>query len=426
MSQLGKKILLKREVLKTPNPPDGNSKTEKDGKINGELYGGKMEFAKPGLGVSAKSGSNSVVLERWIRQIFRWILEVNPEGPRQPFDANFGENLRGIELVFNPSTNKNDKVNVLDKNYDVDMVGEFENDSNRLMLGDRMGMKKGLDKNQNIGLKIIFTAVKVKEDVTQVSKKSYAGAVKGVNKDDKIVLQYVPPMITNSGEKIVQLKREHLAASMAANSLTLYGYLIGTKLSFGVVNYNLLRIFENEEGMGNVLQAGVWPINNIPLCVKKWEANLKLCKQDPIEGCKVKQCSNVDKENDKDNGVTIGINVDVMDDEGFQTVGRRNRVMKTNIQNDVNKNCDADKRVESTGQLLKPRISAFESWKEQNVANRFAILRNGGILDDVELEDIVANYDEKTGLYVGVKDEVWEYVNKRELPTIATHENWTE
>ncbi|KAK9053517.1 hypothetical protein SSX86_027509 [Deinandra increscens subsp. villosa] len=158
----------------------------------------------------------------------------------------------------------------------------------------------GTSANVNKEPPVVFTAVKNVDAINSV-KQSYAGAVKGDSQEGTIVLSYVPPLILPSGDVIVKLNKEQLASTIEACSLTLYGYLVGGKISFGMLNFQLMKMwkkygiidissnnsgffffrFENEDGMNKVLDFGIWLVKNVPLCLKRWEPNLKLCKIEP-------------------------------------------------------------------------------------------------------------------------------------------------
>ncbi|MFS7917032.1 putative RNA-directed DNA polymerase [Helianthus anomalus] len=118
---------------------------------------------------------------------------------------------------------------------------------------------------------------------------------------NRVRIEYFPPMITPEGKCRVIVSQEDLVKSAKAYSLHLYGYFLGTSMDFNRVNFCLKRDWKNydlaevtkspagffyfkfrsEKGLNDVLEGGPWFVNNIPLCVKKWEPGLCLEKTEP-------------------------------------------------------------------------------------------------------------------------------------------------
>ncbi|PWA36994.1 zinc knuckle CX2CX4HX4C [Artemisia annua] len=81
---------------------------------------------------------------------------------------------------------------------------------------------------------------------------------------------------------------------------TLYGYFLGKRLAFPVVEYYVKNAwakfginkvmmntkgvfffkFDNQKGLEDVLEAGPWMIRNIPIILKKWTVNTNILKED--------------------------------------------------------------------------------------------------------------------------------------------------
>ncbi|KAJ0576426.1 hypothetical protein HanIR_Chr05g0224291 [Helianthus annuus] len=81
---------------------------------------------------------------------------------------------------------------------------------------------------------------------------------------------------------------------------TLYGYFLGKRLAFPVVDYfaknnwvkyGLSRLmmnangffffkFKTKEGMDKLVEDGPWMIRNVPIILKEWSASVKLKKED--------------------------------------------------------------------------------------------------------------------------------------------------
>ncbi|MFS8013768.1 putative transcription factor interactor and regulator CCHC(Zn) family [Helianthus anomalus] len=123
---------------------------------------------------------------------------------------------------------------------------------------------------------------------------SYAEQIKCNQAENKVHLEYIPPVITPKGKCRVILTEEDMAFSAKVFPLYLYGYFLGTSMDFNKVNLSLRRLwkafdisdiskgsngfyyfkFSSEEGLNGVLENGPWLINNIPILLNRWEPGI--------------------------------------------------------------------------------------------------------------------------------------------------------
>lgn len=136
-------------------------------------------------------------------------------------------------------------------------------------------------------------------------KKSYASAVNGNKKREPVILdepiEFCPPTILESGEKVALIQPMFLEQAEKDYKTQMYGYFVGVDLHIRDVRANLYRMwkrfgvtdiatnragvyffkFRNEEGLMEVLKAGPWVVNGVPLCIQKWRVGMHLTKQEP-------------------------------------------------------------------------------------------------------------------------------------------------
>ncbi|KAK1434264.1 hypothetical protein QVD17_11184 [Tagetes erecta] len=148
-------------------------------------------------------------------------------------------------------------------------------------------------------------AVPVPEKIKfNVGKKedSYVGALKGRPKTTLTdPIEFCPPVTLENGEKVAVIQSEFLDKAEAVYKTMLYGYFVGSDVNLQFVRFNLYKMwrkfgiidistngngvyyfkFRNEEGMKAVIEAGPWVVNNIPLCLKKWEMGMNVVREEP-------------------------------------------------------------------------------------------------------------------------------------------------
>ncbi|XP_035830787.1 uncharacterized protein LOC118480179 [Helianthus annuus] len=144
-------------------------------------------------------------------------------------------------------------------------------------------------------VKSFLNSVKLKDNVVFTASRS---AVKGSEKE-KDTLSYAATV--DNGDKVAVIKPEKLAEAKKVYSAYLYGYFVGKDLPIGMVRYHLYKMwkkfgimdistnnngifffkFRNKVGMINAVEKGPWLVNDIPLCIKKWEAGICLEKIEP-------------------------------------------------------------------------------------------------------------------------------------------------
>ncbi|KAJ0555221.1 putative transcription factor interactor and regulator CCHC(Zn) family [Helianthus annuus] len=133
---------------------------------------------------------------------------------------------------------------------------------------------------------------------------SFADQIKINQADQKVKLEYIPPVITPEGKCRVVLTKEDLLVSAKAFPLYLYGYFLGTSMDFQKVNLCLKRLwkaydiaeiskstswfyyfkFSSESGLTSVLENGPWLVNNVPIILNRWAPGICL---DRIEPCSI-------------------------------------------------------------------------------------------------------------------------------------------
>ncbi|KAK1411734.1 hypothetical protein QVD17_32420 [Tagetes erecta] len=131
---------------------------------------------------------------------------------------------------------------------------------------------------------------------------SYVGAVKGKEKPVlKDPIEYCPPVVLENGERVAVIKQEFLEKAEGVYKTMLYGYFVGANVDLQFVRFNLYKMwrkfgivdistnglgifffkFRNEEGLKAVMNAGPWVVNNIPLCIFKWEMGMNVVREEP-------------------------------------------------------------------------------------------------------------------------------------------------
>ncbi|KAK9078070.1 hypothetical protein SSX86_002127 [Deinandra increscens subsp. villosa] len=138
----------------------------------------------------------------------------------------------------------------------------------------------------------------MEEDLgSKMDKGSYAKVTAG-NREQ---LQYCPPVVLETGEKVVMLKTEILVQAKQLYRNHLYGHFVGSDLSLAFVRFNLFKMwkkqgivdiqtngsgiflfkFESTAGMKAILESGPWVVSNVPLCIKQWEPGVNMDRSDP-------------------------------------------------------------------------------------------------------------------------------------------------
>ncbi|KAJ0661609.1 putative transcription factor interactor and regulator CCHC(Zn) family [Helianthus annuus] len=149
---------------------------------------------------------------------------------------------------------------------------------------------KGAAMGSNAGSKVLEVPVVAESDT--------------VGKPETVMTEKVgfyPPKVLDNGELVAVIKPEKIAEAKKVYSSYLYGYFVGKDLPLGMVRYHLYKMwkkfgildisannngifffkFRNEVGMFNAIDKGPWLVNDIPLCLKKWEAGICIEKTEP-------------------------------------------------------------------------------------------------------------------------------------------------
>ena len=150
---------------------------------------------------------------------------------------------------------------------------------------------------------VVFKATKEGEkgSVPTKPEASFANVTK--EKSNEVLetkMTFNPPSVLESRETVAVIKPEKLVEARVAYGTYLYGYNIGQSVSIGLVRYHLFRMWKKfglvdvssngsgiffkikiELGMMETINQGPWLINNIPLCIRKWEVGLKLERVEP-------------------------------------------------------------------------------------------------------------------------------------------------
>ncbi|GJV35274.1 zinc knuckle CX2CX4HX4C containing protein [Tanacetum coccineum] len=177
---------------------------------------------------------------------------------------------------------------------------------------------------------------------------------------------------------------------------TLYGYFIGKRIAFPVVEYyvrnnwgiyGLTRImmsskgffffqFKTSKGLEDVLENGPWMIRNIPIILKKWTMNTRLYK-DELTRILVSIPPTV---------VTSNVATPTVEktNDGFQTMGKKKKKGKSKSTN---------------GSQNQPLKATVTSTKEGNITMSNSYVA----LDDESDEDVENVYDESTNLFHNTK-----------------------
>ncbi|KAK9053518.1 hypothetical protein SSX86_027510 [Deinandra increscens subsp. villosa] len=132
-------------------------------------------------------------------------------------------------------------------------------------------------------------------------KPSFADKIKRTNMFDEIKIEYLKPIIAETGNRRALFNKSDLKHTAEQCSHLLCGYFIGTSMDFKVVNYQLRNLwrrydldeisksnggiylikFKSEQGLDEVLENGPWMVNNIPILLTKWEPGFCISKPEP-------------------------------------------------------------------------------------------------------------------------------------------------
>ncbi|KAJ0440299.1 hypothetical protein HanHA300_Chr16g0634851 [Helianthus annuus] len=166
--------------------------------------------------------------------------------------------------------------------------------------------KSGVNADVKEGPKTVSDATKASsgDQAAKNTHASYAGAVSGIKAQQVLEpIEFCPPVMLESGEKVVIIKQEYVEKVKQIFQKHLYGYFVGTVCSLAWVRVNLYKMwkkygivevstngkglfyfkFKSDEGMNEALKAGPWVVNGIPLVVKKWEVGVNLEKTEPAK-----------------------------------------------------------------------------------------------------------------------------------------------
>ena len=132
-------------------------------------------------------------------------------------------------------------------------------------------------------------------------KYSYANMVK---KDEVLVnkkLHFVAPKVTKEGAEFVIFDEEIVIKGSEKWKLSACGYFVGHKMLANELRYHLRRMwakyglrdvivnssgmhmfkFKDEQGMKAVIEQSPWMVNNVPLFVQNWNADVGMKKTEP-------------------------------------------------------------------------------------------------------------------------------------------------
>ena len=128
---------------------------------------------------------------------------------------------------------------------------------------------------------------------------SFANAVKNLKEKVPVNFREMESSeVVDGADVVIPLASVKQVTDRYAN--TLYGYFLGKRLAFPVVDYfaknnwvkyGLARLmmnangffffkFKTKEGMDKMLEDGPWMIRNVPIILKMWSASIKLEKED--------------------------------------------------------------------------------------------------------------------------------------------------
>ncbi|XP_071708023.1 uncharacterized protein [Rutidosis leptorrhynchoides] len=130
--------------------------------------------------------------------------------------------------------------------------------------------------------------------------KSYLNVAGESNVSRKLNFCFVEPQVDLDEGIDVVIPLSSVQEVASKYSYTLYGYFIGKRIAFPVVQNYILNVwkkyglekimmnskgffffkFSYEEGMLRVLQEGPWMIRTIPIILNKWSPNISLTKED--------------------------------------------------------------------------------------------------------------------------------------------------
>ncbi|PWA82932.1 reverse transcriptase domain, Reverse transcriptase zinc-binding domain protein [Artemisia annua] len=108
------------------------------------------------------------------------------------------------------------------------------------------------------------------------------------------------PTAIEDGRDVVLFDDEMVNEGSVKWNLTLCGQFVGTKMTYSELKYNLSRMwgkfglkdivahnglyffkFRNVEGINQVLENGIWLVNNRPLVVQKWNPSINIVNTEP-------------------------------------------------------------------------------------------------------------------------------------------------
>ncbi|XP_071694872.1 uncharacterized protein [Rutidosis leptorrhynchoides] len=130
--------------------------------------------------------------------------------------------------------------------------------------------------------------------------KSYLNAVGGDQPKQKVNFSFVENIVPSDEDVDVLIPIESIVKATNRYKNTLYGYFLGRRLPFPVVNNYVMNTwkkfgiekimmnakgfyffkFETEQGLLNVLEGGPWMIRTVPIILNKWTPEVSLSKED--------------------------------------------------------------------------------------------------------------------------------------------------
>ncbi|KAK1425940.1 hypothetical protein QVD17_21305 [Tagetes erecta] len=178
--------------------------------------------------------------------------------------------------------------------------------SKEKVLMKAMADKMLAQKAKIVGIKHInpFTVPNLANAKFEAGKKegSYMGALKGRTKPVlNEPIEFCPPVVLETGERVAMIEPVFLEKAVVTYKTLLYGFFVGTDVELQFVRFNLYKMwrrfgimdistngsgifffkFRTEEGMKAVMKTGPWVVDNIPLCIFKWEMGMNVVREEP-------------------------------------------------------------------------------------------------------------------------------------------------
>ncbi|KAJ0942865.1 hypothetical protein HanPSC8_Chr03g0097231 [Helianthus annuus] len=226
----------------------------------------------------------------------------NQQVPHATPRATFEEIAARFKIIddFSAQTEPRN-VNIIDELVKNSIPIEAENLRSATRVSDWEGIKQA---TKRYAQKLEFNAAALAghgnvQPSATTEPVSFANAVK--NSQEKVTVNFremESSEVVDGADVVIPLASVKQVTDRYAN--TLYGYFLGKRLAFPVVDYfaknnwvkyGLVRLmmnangffffkFKTKEGMDKMLEDGPWMIRNVPIILKMWSASIKLEKED--------------------------------------------------------------------------------------------------------------------------------------------------